>query len=160
MTPPTDGWTIEKLASVTCLCENQLSYPLTFGDFDKQFSYGNDGIINTEYNHISTSFLYNDSYLGTVLFEECNKYEHIADDTPISVIAVFSSMCKVEERVPIMVNGIELGDSKEEVIMSMGDNYYANDKNFCIYYDKNNEEEICKFHFNSEDILLSIILSF
>ena len=42
METPDDGWTMKELLSVTYLCDNQLSYPLTVESLGKDFSVDKD----------------------------------------------------------------------------------------------------------------------
>ncbi len=157
MTPPEDGWTIEELASVTYLCHAELPYPTTIATLGDGFSCSfDDCIYKSENGEITASLNYNNRYLGIVQFEDCYEKEDVSEQSSINLIMIANP--EVDEHIPIIINGIELGDTKKEVLHALGEQYKVRTTLYS-YFDRETGEEFFQVHFNNEE-LSYVVLTF
>lgn len=158
MSPPAEGWTMQELSSVTYLCDAELASSPTIAALGEEFSYSIDDINDkSEDGEITASLTYNQKYLGIVQFKECYEAEDVSEQSPIRLIMIANPEADVN--APIVINGIELGDTKKEVLRALGDQYKMQ-TDLYSYFDKETEEEFLQLCFNDSDKLLYVVMTF
>ncbi len=149
MEPPEDGWTIEELLSVTYLCGQQLSYPLTLESLGEDFSLnaGEMSYRETEKSVIA-GLLYNGNTCATIWQMSTNKFSEITNDMPIDAIEINSFSTGIEQ--PVVINGITFQADAEQVTAAFGkpDEVY-DDNSIFTYYFNNDESKTLEFTFDS-----------
>ena len=123
MEPPEDGWTIEELMSVTYICGEQLSYPLTMNSFGNKVEIFEDTLKvqnNHGILHVMAELCSDNEFMGAAFFNK-NSVDDISGDTPINTISFDTHSDFFEKNgSPIILNGVSFGDTKEELIDALG----------------------------------------
>ena len=137
MEPPEEGWTIEELMSVTYVCGEQLTYPLTMNSFGNKVEIFEDTLKvqnNHGILHVMAELCSDNEFMGAAFFNK-NSVDDISGDTPINTIH-FSTHSDFFEKSgsPIILNGVSFGDTKEELIDALGSKVKINEEAYIITY--------------------------
>ena len=137
MEPPEGGWTIEELMSVTYVCGEQLSYPLTMNSFGNKVEIFEDTlkVHNAKDTPSVMAELCSDNeFMGAAFFNR-DSVDDISGDTPINTISFDTHSDFFEKNgSPITLNGVSFGDTKEELIDALGSKAKTNEKTYTITY--------------------------
>ena len=137
MEPPEDGWTIEELMSVTYVCGEQLSYPLTMNSFGNKVEIFEDTLKvqnNHGILHVMAELCSENEFMGAAFFNK-NSVDDISGDTPINTISFDTHSDFFEKNgSPITLNGVSFGDTKEELIDALGSKVKINEEAYIITY--------------------------
>jgi hypothetical protein len=152
--PPEDGWTLELLNEVTYINGKDIDLPFCVADLGDDFDVGSFNYIDdgkdtaVQVNYKGRFAFY--SYSG-------NFGEEFDINDNIDVIALTENLneSKLIFSDFININGVNIGDSKEEVIKAVGS--YTKRANF-LFVKINNNEEAIMFQFDQSDKLITIAL--
>lgn len=115
METPDDGWTMKELLSVTYLCDNQLSYPLTVESLIKDFSVDKD--VMKIGDHLVTDMNYQGKYFAPCIFGTDKNTEQSLEYF-LSFVVDKPDNAK---GFSFSINGIGFDSSKEEICSALGE---------------------------------------
>ena len=120
---PEGGWTEETIQDVIYINGNNVHLPCKFEEFGHGFEISIDEYTNIheEHNYIFTPFKYNNIMIGTMNVANCTDYDSLKSGD----VVCFTCDSDILEdgsdnRVPISINGVSLGSSKEDVEKYLG----------------------------------------
>lgn len=153
----------EKTLEQTYICGQQLSYPLTWGQFGDDFSIDLEGAYTESGSKkITCSVNYKGQYLGNFIFKGCEDADDITNDTEIANIFIRNMDMNLFDIPKILVNGLTLHDTHEDLYEALGKSYEIGvNENQIIYSDSNVRS--FWFHFSvreDEDKLIFIVINF
>ena len=121
------------VVSVT-ICGHDIHYPMTLGELGDDFTLDlwNSAVSGDE---IMCTINYKDEHIGAVTLKGVDSEDKVNENTYISSFEVSAKDYDFEE-VPISVNGIVLGDSRDKVIEELGE-CTSNTKHSDVYRVKN-----------------------
>lgn len=142
MKPPESGWTMEELFSHTYLCGKQLSYPLTIGSLGDGFEIGEGTATVGEKDgekRVDAELWFNKEYLGGISLD-AGSVEEVNGETQINYLFIdqYSDVYENSDG-NIEVNGISIGDSKDDLIGSLGTPTKDNEEMFSCIYEMHND---------------------
>jgi len=117
---PEEGWNIESILENTYLCGKQLGYPVTLEMLGDDFS------IDTENSDIGKNgmlsvLLYKDNYICTVTLKDIDDISKLDNNTVLDDFFINSGLLSEEISSPVMINGVGIGNSADDVERLMGD---------------------------------------
>ena len=137
MEPPEDGWTIEELMSVTYVCGEQLSYPLTMNSFGNKVEIFEDTLKvhnAKDTPSVMAELCSENEFVGAAFFNR-DSVDDVSGDTPINTISFDTHSDFFEKNgSPITLNGVSFGDTKEELIDALGSKVKINEEAYIITY--------------------------
>lgn len=153
----------EKTLEQTYICGQQLSYPLTWGQFGEDFSIDPEGAFTSSGSgKITCSVNYKGQYLGNFIFKGCEDIDDITDDTEIANIFIRNMDMNKFDIPKISVNGLTLHDTHEDLYEALGKSYEIGvNENQIIYSDSDlGEFWFCFSVREDEDKLVSVVINF
>ena len=137
MKPPEEGWTIEELMSVTYICGEQLSYPLTMNSFGNKVEIFEDTLKvqnAKDTPSVMAELCSENEFVGAAFFNR-DSVDDVSGDTPINTISFDTHSDFFEKNgSPITLNGVSFGDTKEELIDALGSKVKINEEAYIITY--------------------------
>ena len=137
MEPPEDGWTIEELMSVTYVCGEQLTYPLTMNSFGNKVEIFEDTLKvhnAKDTPSVMAELCSENEFVGAAFFNR-DSVDDVSGDTPINTISFDTHSDFFEKNgSPITLNGVSFGNTKEELIDALGSKAKINEKTYTITY--------------------------
>ncbi len=137
MEPPEGGWTIEELMSVTYVCGEQLSYPLTMNSFGNKVEIFEDTLKvhnAKDTPSVMAELCSENEFVGAAFFNR-DSVDDVSGDTPINTISFDTHSDFFEKNgSPIILNGVSFGDTKEELIDALGSKVKINEEAYIITY--------------------------
>jgi len=137
MEPPEGGWTIEELMSVTYVCGEQLSYPLTMNSFGNKVEIFEDTLKvhnAKDTPSVMAELCSENEFVGAAFFNR-DSVDDVSGDTPINTISFDTHSDFFEKNgSPITLNGVSFGDTKEELIDALGSKAKINEEAYIITY--------------------------
>ncbi len=137
MEPPEGGWTIEELMSVTYVCGEQLSYPLTMNSFGNKVEIFEDTLKvhnAKDTPSVMAELCSENEFVGAAFFNR-DSVDDVSGDTPINTISFDTHSDFFEKNgSPITLNGVSFGDTKEELIDALGSKVKINEEAYIITY--------------------------
>lgn len=153
-----DGIDFIKTVESTYICGQQLSYPLTWGQFGENFTVVSEES-NTYKNMVSANVKYKGNFLGRFIFGGCDSVDEINDDTIISSIDISHEDNDKFDVPKIEVNGVGFGADYAQLFEAL-DNHYHEGANYNQIVSGNNDGRFM-FHLGlHDDTLYSIGLFF
>lgn len=153
MEPPEDGWTIEELMSVTYICGEQLTYPLTVDDLPDELELDME---NAGYaRHCIAPMNINGEYFGNCAIE---LDENNSSTGMIESIIVDEFTSKITNN--IVVNGITIGSTERKLYESLGEPNEVYDTSITThkyYYDFQSKTKIISISVDCDDKTISEI---
>ncbi|MBQ3139728.1 MAG: hypothetical protein IJB68_09515 [Ruminococcus sp.] len=153
MEPPEEGWTIEKLMSVTYICGKQLTYPLTVDDLPNEVGLDME---NAGYaRHCIAPMNINSEYFGNCVIEVNEKNESTG---MIESIIVDEFTSKITNN--IVVNGITIGSTERDLYENLGEPnevYDTSINTYKYYYDLQSKTKIISISVDCDDKTISEI---
>ncbi len=153
-----------KILESTYICGQQLTYPLTWGQFGDDFIIVEDGASSlTGSEKVSCLVNYKGHTLGCFSFKGCENVNDITSDTEIYMVAIKNLDMENFEVPKIVVNGLEIYDSHDDIYNALGDDYKISDNEKIVTY-RNEKKQQFSFGFSIPDdddklISVRIILS-
>ena len=140
--PPEGGWTTEEIMNVTYFCDKKLSYPLSLDVLGDDFSLSRYSRSLAKKRLVPAALKYNGKYFANATIVKPH------DETMIYNIVLFPDICKVENVVPFVINGIKMYDSFEDVLTALGDDYrYMKENDSISYNDRETNESLYSLFF-------------
>ncbi len=147
-----------KVLESTYICGQQLTYPLTWGQFSDDFTIDYESAsINPEKQTISAFVKYKGYDVGMFGFTGCTSVDTINADTAIRGISVFNKDMEFFSAEKIKVNNLSLGINHSQLFDSLGNNYNEGVGYEQITY--KDDVGVYRFTFNEEDILITVGLN-
>jgi len=120
---PEGGWTEETIQDVIYINGKNVHLPCKFEEFGDGFEISIDEYTNfyEDENYAFLNFKYNDVMIGGMNIDNCNNQDELKSG---DIIYLGCSTDYLEDgsdnRVPISINGVTIGSSKEEVENHLG----------------------------------------
>ncbi|MBR6669551.1 MAG: hypothetical protein IKL31_02250 [Ruminococcus sp.] len=147
-----------KTVESTYICGQKLSYPITWGQFDEDFSIDYDSAsINSEKQTISVFVKYQSYDIGIFGFTGCDSIDSINDNTIINGISVMNKDMDYFEMEKITINDLTLGIDHSQLFATFGDDYREGVGYNQIIYE--NDLGKYRFTFNDNDSLITVGLN-
>ena len=122
---PEGGWTEETIQDVIYINGNNVHLPCKFEEFGDGFEISIDEYTkfkeHNDYNYASVTYKYNNVMIGLMSIGNCTNQDELQSGD-IRFISCDSDLLEdgSNNRVPISLNGVTLGSSKEEVEKYLG----------------------------------------
>lgn len=145
--PPEGGWTTEEIMSVTYLCDQRLSYPLSMEALGEDFSLSNYSKSMVKIKLTPGTL----SYKGQSLANATVIKPH--DEMMIYNIVILPTSCEVTEAEPFVINGVKMGASMEETIDALGEDYWYKSEDGLLYNDRETGESLYSLFFENDQLV-------
>ncbi|MBQ6945624.1 MAG: hypothetical protein IJN43_15080 [Ruminococcus sp.] len=145
-----------KTVESTYICGQQLSYPITWGQFGEDFTIDNtEPYIVEEKEIIVATVKYKEYVIGDFIFNKCISIDDITENTTISALTIknFDN----SDVLDITVNDLCFGANHKQLFNTLGDDYREGVGYNQIIYE--NDLGKYRFTFNDNDSLITVGLN-
>lgn len=159
---PEGGWTAESVTKTICIDGKPLEYPFTIGCLGKDFTINENDTQIFESGAAGTILYKDDIPILTIEFQNITSYDQINSTKPYGFYSYYKdrSLIKSEEVKEIVsINGVQLGETKDEIKTVFGNpNRISDDGKVLSYFDNSTGEVCLSFWLNENDELYSFTI--